>query len=395
MVTVVQKYGGSSVADVSRIRRVAEAVVARKRAGDRMVVVVSAMGKTTDALIAQAREVTPDPPRRELDMLVTAGERIAMALLSMAIQDLGESAISFTGSQSGIITDENHQGARILEVRPIRIPEELDKGRIVIVAGYQGVSRQREITTLGRGGSDTTAVALASALNADACEIYSDVDGVYTADPNLCPQAQLLKELRYETMQAMAGAGAKVLNADAVEFARRAGIVIEARKTGDASGRQTQIKTSAHEPSGVVAVVGANVVTRLVGPKLAVSQLVEELSRFGGRIMALLIDAGLDLLVDRTGIPGKEHATLIRLAAEHGLEARAVGVVTLVGSGMLTRPGVWQGIEASLASTGVRPQTWLGSDLTHSVVIEVTQVDGLVKALHAQLIEAELNRSRS
>ncbi|MCK5690109.1 aspartate kinase, partial [Myxococcota bacterium] len=219
---IVQKYGGSSVADVEKLKIVAQQVVSTKRAGSDVVVVVSAMGKTTDELVALAHQVTSSPPQRELDMLVTTGERITMALLSMAIADLGEEAISFTGSQSGIITENSHQGARILEVRPYRLRDELSRGRIVIVAGYQGVSRSKEVTTLGRGGSDTSAVALAAALSADACEIYSDVDGVYSADPNICEQAQLLSSLDYETMEAMAGSGAKVLNAQAVEFARRA-----------------------------------------------------------------------------------------------------------------------------------------------------------------------------
>ncbi|MEL6548235.1 MAG: aspartate kinase, partial [Myxococcota bacterium] len=263
MNVVVHKYGGSSLADIEKIRSVAKGIVERHRAGDRVAVVVSAMGKTTDGLLAQAARVSERPNRRELDMLVTAGERISMALMSMAIHDLGEDAVSFTGSQSGIVTESAHQGARIIEVRPRRIEQALDRGRIVIVAGYQGVSLEREVTTLGRGGSDTSAVALAAALGASACEIYSDVDGVYTADPRVCPQAQLLPQLSYEVMQTMAGAGAKVLNAQAVEFARRAEIVLVGRKTGDRSDRQTRIEASESlAPSSVRAVVGAPYVTR-------------------------------------------------------------------------------------------------------------------------------------
>ena len=241
MPIVVQKYGGSSLADVEKLHGVATQIVARANAGDSVVVVVSAMGKTTESLIKQAKEVSPNPPRREMDMLVTAGERVSMALISMAIHDLGAEAISFTGSQSGIITEDSHQGARIIEVRPYRLEEALVDGKIVIVAGYQGVSLKREITTLGRGGSDTTAVALAAALGAECCEIYSDVDGVYDADPNVCPQAKHIAELDYETMKGMANAGAKVLNAQAVEFAERAGIKILARKTGTPAGKQTEI----------------------------------------------------------------------------------------------------------------------------------------------------------
>ncbi|HLT39844.1 MAG TPA: aspartate kinase, partial [Enhygromyxa sp.] len=190
---VVQKYGGSSVADVDRIKQVAARIVETRKQGKRLVVVVSAMGKTTDQLLARAREISPSPSRRELDMLLSCGERISMALLSMAVSELGFESISLTGSQCGIITNDRHSGARIIEVRPIRVQDELDKGRIVIVAGFQGVSYKREVTTLGRGGSDTTAVALAAALGAEYCEICSDVDGVYTADPRVVSAAQMLQ----------------------------------------------------------------------------------------------------------------------------------------------------------------------------------------------------------
>jgi len=231
MSVIVQKYGGSSVADVTRIKRVAERVMETKRQGHDVVVVVSAMGDTTDDLLALARQVSANPERRELDMLLTAGERIAMAVLSMAIRELGGDAISFTGSQSGIITNDRHVDARIIEVRPFRIQDELARGRLVIVAGYQGVSYRKEITTLGRGGSDTTAVALAAALGAERCEIYSDVDGVYTADPRVVTSARRIGTLSYEETQELAEAGARVLNAQAVEFAKEKGIAIYARAT--------------------------------------------------------------------------------------------------------------------------------------------------------------------
>ena len=231
MSIVVQKYGGSSVADVSRIRKVAERVVQTKRLGHDVVVVVSAMGDTTDELLALAKQVSPNPERRELDMLLTAGERIAMALLSMAIRELGGDAISFTGSQSGIMTNDRHVDARIVEVRPFRVQDELARGKIVVIAGYQGVSYRREVTTLGRGGSDTTAVAMAAALGADYCEICSDVDGVYTADPRVVPDARRIGTLSYEETQELAEAGARVLNAQAVEFAKEKGIAIYARAT--------------------------------------------------------------------------------------------------------------------------------------------------------------------
>src|SRR5471030_767215 len=231
MSIVVQKYGGSSVADVSRIKQVADRVMRTKQAGHDVVVVVSAMGDTTDDLLGLAKQVSPNPDRRELDMLLTAGERISMALLSIAIRELGGDAISFTGSQSGIITNDRHVDARIIEVRPVRVQDELANGKIVVIAGYQGVSYRREVTTLGRGGSDTTAVAMAAALGAEYCEICSDVDGVYTADPRVVPDARRIGTLSYEETQELAESGARVLNAQAVEFAKGKGIAIYARAT--------------------------------------------------------------------------------------------------------------------------------------------------------------------
>ena len=231
MSTIVQKYGGSSVADVTKLKQVADRVMRTRREGHDVVVVVSAMGDTTDELLDLARRVSPNPDRRELDMLLTAGERIAMALLSMAIRELGGDAVSFTGSQSGIITNDRHADARIIEVRPVRVQDELARGKIVVIAGYQGMSYKREVTTLGRGGSDTTAVAMAAALGADYCEICSDVDGVYTADPRVVPAARRIGTLSYEETQELAESGAKVLNAQAVEFAKEQGIAIYARAT--------------------------------------------------------------------------------------------------------------------------------------------------------------------
>ena len=259
MKIIVQKFGGSSVADAAKLASVAQCVARRKAEGFALVVVVSAMGKTTDALFKQALEIDSEPPQRELDMLVTAGERISMTLLTMAIQKLGIEAISFTGSQSGIITENRHQGARILEIRPSRIIDALESGKVVIVAGYQGVSREREVTTLGRGGSDTSAVAMAAALNAEVCEIYSDVDGVYSADPRICEQAHHLAEITFKEMQAMSDAGAKVLNAQAVEFARRANIEIHARQAHSPSQKMTRVaeQVAEKEASDIRAVVGA------------------------------------------------------------------------------------------------------------------------------------------
>ncbi|MGH9888864.1 MAG: aspartate kinase, partial [bacterium] len=223
---VVQKYGGSSVADAERIKLVAKRIARTRAAGKKVVVVVSAMGKTTNQLIEKARSISASPSRRELDMLLTCGEREAMSLLSMACAEEGIEAISFTGSQAGILTNDRHSGARIVEVRPFRVEDELDRGKVVIVAGFQGVSYKREITTLGRGGSDTTAVALAGALRADYCEICSDVDGVYTADPRVVDAATLLGSISHDEMLELAAQGAKVLHDAAVEFARKSGIAL-------------------------------------------------------------------------------------------------------------------------------------------------------------------------
>jgi aspartate kinase len=275
MAVLVQKYGGSSVADVNKIGQVADKVVAAKRAGSDVVVVVSAMGKTTDGLITLARQAAgaADPPRRELDMLVSTGERVTMALLSIAIHGRGEDAISFTGSQSGIITNDRHFDARIIEVRPHRIEDELARGKIVIVAGYQGMSYRREITTLGRGGSDTTAVALAAALGAERCEIYSDVDGVYSADPRVVDAPRHLPAIDLATLQEMAEAGAKVLNAQAVEWARRAKIAIHARRTSDDSGKETICSEDA--PRTARAVVGLDRVVFARGKRSALAKLAD------------------------------------------------------------------------------------------------------------------------
>jgi aspartate kinase len=259
MAIIVQKYGGSSVADIGKLGRVADKIVAARRAGNDVVVTVSAMGKTTDNLLTLARDAAAStdatrqasPPRRELDMLVSTGERVSMALLSIAIWARGEEAISFTGSQSGIITNDRHFDARIIEIRPHRIEDELSRGKIVIVAGYQGMSYRREITTLGRGGTDTTAVALAAALGAERCEIYSDVDGVYSADPRVVPEAHHLPEIDPELLQEMAECGAKVLNAQAVEWARKARISIHARSTADGWEQGTEHRQTIVRPLDV------------------------------------------------------------------------------------------------------------------------------------------------
>ncbi|MCA9520981.1 MAG: aspartate kinase [Myxococcales bacterium] len=256
---VVQKFGGSSVADIEKIKRVARKVVETKRAGHGVVVVVSAMGNTTDQLISMARTIHPEPAKREMDMLVSVGERITISLLTMAIHELGEQAISFTGSQSGILTNDTHNRARIIEVRPFRIQDELERDKVVIVAGYQGVSYKREITTLGRGGTDTSAVALTAALGAERCEIYSDVDGVFSADPRIVVDAQKLDELTYDEMLALSRHGAKVLNSEAVAYAKRHQIAIHAKSTfggPEATGTYVRKDLTVERPLAGVSVLG-------------------------------------------------------------------------------------------------------------------------------------------
>ena len=278
---VVQKYGGSSVADVDKLKRVAARIARTRAEGHDVVVVVSAMGKTTDQLLSLAREVSPQPHRRELDMLLSVGERISMALLSMAVADLGWPAISFTGSQSGIITDTSHFSARVLEVRPQRIVEALTQGKVVIVAGYQGVSTDKEVTTLGRGGSDTSAIALAAALGAEYCEICSDVDGVYTADPRVVPEAYRIDDMSVEEMLTLARAGAKVLSAEAVAYAQKMGITIRAA----ASFKDTGHTTVGPQPlrRGVVAVTADTSLAQLVwmGEPEALTRVLEWMGEVG------------------------------------------------------------------------------------------------------------------
>ena len=253
MSIIVQKYGGSSVADIEKLKKIAHIIASVKQQGHDVVTVVSAMGKTTNQLIEMAKSLSPNPERRELDMLLSTGERITMALLCIALNDLGIRAISLTGSQAGIITNDRYNDASVIEVRPFRVQDELAKGQVVVIGGFQGVSYKRDITTLGRGGSDTSAVALAAALNAERCEIYSDVDGVYTADPNLIKDAKHLPEISYEQIQEMAEAGAKVLNAQAVQFAKKAKIAIYARSTFD-SVRETIVREMA--PTGKQEIIG-------------------------------------------------------------------------------------------------------------------------------------------
>jgi aspartate kinase len=263
MTCIVQKYGGSSVADIDKLRQIARLIAHVKEQQIQVAVVVSAMGKTTDNLLAMAREFSPKPPRREMDMLLSTGERITMALLCMALNEMGIDAVSLTGSQAGIITNDRHNDAQVIEIRPFRVQDEMAKGKVVIIGGFQGVSYKRDITTLGRGGSDTSAVALAAALDAERCEIYSDVDGVYSADPAVVADARHLPEISYPEMQEMGTAGAKVLNAHAVQFAKEKNIALYARSTFQ-PGRETIIrKMSPGKLLGVQAVVSEEQIERI------------------------------------------------------------------------------------------------------------------------------------
>ena len=264
MAVIVQKYGGSSVADVDKIKKIAEIIASVKKSGNDVVAVVSAMGKTTNSLIELAKSISVNPDKREMDMLLSTGERTTMSLLCIALNDLGVKAISLTGSQAGIITNDRHNDARVIEVRPFRVQDELAKGQVVVIGGFQGVSYKRDITTLGRGGSDTSAVALSAALNAERCEIYSDVEGVYTADPNMIKDAKHLPEISYQQIQEMSEAGAKVLNAQAVQFAKEAKITLHARSTFN-PGKETIIKkVSDKETTGVRSVVYETDIARVI-----------------------------------------------------------------------------------------------------------------------------------
>src|SRR5688572_14142958 len=398
MAVIVQKYGGSSVATVQKLREVAERVMRTRRDGHQVTVVVSAMGKTTDELLAMAKQVSPNPARRELDMLLSAGERISMALLSMAIRERGGDAISFTGSQSGIITTDRHIDARIIEVRPFRVLDELARGRIVVIAGYQGVSYRKEITTLGRGGSDTTAVAMAAALDAEYCEICSDVDGVYSADPRVVPAAQRIGTLSYAETQEMAEAGAKVLNAQAVEFAKDKGIAIYARATqgplpgADPSADGTVVrKHSPRMPGTVVGVASERDVVLLdatVEPP-ALFELLDQ-RHVAGKQVHIFGDR-TTLVVSRENLHDEARVREL-LQGRFGDRVRLVdglAAVSVVGAGINSsyahvRRGsdalVAGGIVSSGMSTSSFRITWLVPD---------DRVKEAVRALHERYIEQQ------
>ena len=401
---VVQKYGGSSVADAEGIKRVAQRIVEAKRAGNDVVVVVSAMGDTTDELIDLAQQVSPLPSGRELDMLLTAGERISMALLAMAIGNLGQAARSYTGSQAGVITDEAHGKAKIIDVTPSRLERALEMGAVAIVAGFQGVSQStKDITTLGRGGSDTTAVALAAALKADVCEIYSDVDGVFTADPRIVPSARKRDRISYEEMLEMAACGAKILHLRCVEYARRYQMPIHVRssfsqKTG------TWISDNEPEEDDMEQAIIAGVAHDRSEAKITVVGVPDKVGE-AARIFEALSDAevNLDMIVQNVSaastnltdisftLPRDDGQTamtaLARIQDAVGYDSLLyddqIGKVSLIGAGMRSHPGVTAKFFAALASAGVNIEMISTSEIRISVIVDQAQVDDAVSAAHS------------
>lgn len=370
MRVVVQKYGGSSVADLGRIRAVAARIVATRAEGAGVVAVVSAMGNTTNELLALAHQVAARPDRRELDMLVSVGERISVALLAMALRELGVPAVSLTGSQSGIVTDERHADAKVVEVRPDRIERELAAGNVVVVAGFQGVSREREVTTLGRGGSDTTAVVLAAALRADWCEICSDVDGVWSADPRVVPGAAKIETMGLDEALELARGGAKVLFEDAVRYARDHGIEIVASSTfGPGSGTRLQARPVDGAP--ITAVTGdAQLVAVGLGP--APLDVAAAITRSGGRVRRRV---GGQLHVDIRNAHGG-------LALPDGVSSAPIAVVTAVGSSAGERADLSADGEARLVAAGVGVIDCGGAGDALWWQVEPARLDEAVRVLH-------------
>jgi aspartate kinase len=400
---IVQKYGGSSVADAEGMKRVAARIVASKRDGNQVVVVVSAMGDTTDELIDLANQVTPIPNGRELDMLLTAGERISMALLAMAISSLGHEARSFTGSQAGVITDSSHGRARIIDVTPGRIQEALNEGAIAIVAGFQGISQDtKDITTLGRGGSDTTAVALAAALDADVCEIYTDVDGVFSADPRVVPSAKKLKSVTYDEMLELAASGAKVLHLRCVEYARRYDLPIHVRSSfstnegtwvvkdhpeGDQM-EQAIISGIAHDKSEAkITIVG---VPDRTGVAARIFQSIADNDINIDMIVQNVSAAATGLTDISFTLPKSEGANasqiLQKLQGEVGFASilydDQIGKISLVGAGMRSHPGVTATFFAAMAEAGINIEMISTSEIRISIICRVNDLEKGVKAAH-------------
>ncbi|CAN2221762.1 LysC Aspartokinases [Candidatus Nanopelagicaceae bacterium] len=400
---IVQKFGGSSVADAEGMKRVAARIVATKKAGNQVVVVVSAMGDTTDELIDLANAVTPIPQGRELDMLLTAGERISMAVLAMAINNLGFEALSFTGSQAGVITDSVHGKARIIDVTPGRIREAIDSGAIAIVAGFQGISQDtKDITTLGRGGSDTTAVALAAALDADVCEIYTDVDGVFSADPRIVPSARKLKTVTYEEMLELAAAGAKVLHLRCVEYARRFNLPIHVRSSFNSNEgtwvvenhpeggimEQAMISGVAHDKSEAkVTIVGvpdrtgvaARIFQAIADNDINVDMIVQNVSAAATGLT--------DISFTLPKSEGSKATTVLqRIQGEVGFASilydDTVGKLSLIGAGMRSHPGVTATFFAAMSEAGVNIEMISTSEIRISIIVREADLERAAKAAH-------------
>ena len=400
---IVQKYGGSSVADAEGMKRVAARIVAAKKDGNQVVVVVSAMGDTTDELIDLANAVTPIPGGRELDMLLTAGERISMALLAMAISNLGHEARSFTGSQAGVITDSAHGRARIIDVTPGRIQEALADGAIAIVAGFQGISQDtKDITTLGRGGSDTTAVALAAALDADVCEIYTDVDGVFSADPRVVPTARKLKSVTYDEMLELAAAGAKVLHLRCVEYARRYNLPIHVRSSFS-SNEGTWVVENHPEGGNMEQAIISGIAHDKTEAKVTIVG-VPDRTGIAARIFQAIADAdiNIDMIVQNvsaaaTGltdisftVPKAEGANatavLKRIQGEVGFASiqydDSIGKLSLVGAGMRSHPGVTATFFAAMAEAGLNIEMISTSEIRISIICRESDLENGVRAAH-------------
>ena len=411
MALIVQKYGGSSVADADGIKRVAQRIAATKKAGHSVVVAVSAMGDTTDELHDLAMQISPLPPGRELDMLLTAGERISMALLAMAIANLGLEARSFTGSQAGVITDSAHGKARIIDVTPGRISDALAAGAIPIVAGFQGVSQDsKDITTLGRGGTDTTAVALAAALGAEICEIYTDVDGVFTADPRIVPGARRIPRISYEEMLEMAASGAKVLHVRCVEYARASTIPIHVRSSF--SSRDGTLVTDVPEPQTAGSQAEGDELDRAIITGVAHDRSEAEVTVIGvpdkvgeaARIFRIVGQAGIniDMIVQNisaaaTGrtdisftVPRADgQAAIAALRAHQDGDAfeslvydDRIGKISLIGAGMRSQPGVIATFFTALADVGINIRMISTSEIRISVVVDENDLDLAVTAAH-------------
>ncbi|MFE9245860.1 aspartate kinase [Nocardiopsis sp. NPDC006938] len=405
MALIVQKYGGSSVADAEAIKRVAQRIVAQKKAGHDVVVVVSAMGDTTDELLDLAEQVSPMPPARELDMLVTAGERMSMALVAMAIENLGYEARSFTGSQAGVITTSLHGNAKIIDVTPGRIQEAIGEGAICIVAGFQGVSQDtKDITSLGRGGSDTTAVALAGALNADACEIYSDVDGVFTADPRVVPSAQRIPQISYEEMLEMAASGTKILHLRCVEYARQYNIPLHVRSSFSQKPG-TWIVSEVEESEGMEQPIISGVSHDRSEAKITVVGVPDKVGEAATIFKALAeAEINIDMIVQnvsavstsRTDISftvpkdfGKVAVAALKKVQEKvGYDSLRyddkIGKVSLIGAGMRSYPGVTARFFDAIASSGTNVEMISTSEIRISVIVEEDQVDAAVQAAHSE-----------